>query len=291
VKEIELQNKPLLDLLKEKTGRKKMNLHEIWGVWDPLYCEKAHNSTHNWPSWVTEDIFENITQLLHLSTTFYFHDARMRRLRGSLLFNDIAVRMDQKAHRPAEIRPAALKYYVYSAHDTTIMALLENLGAYNGLNPAYASAVMFELHEKIPGHYTVETWYMNETWAASPPILLSVEGCGGGGGSNASKSGEEECNLQTFVQLAKKAAPTSEAEWYAKCGLTPAIVPKNGQVVSQAGTTVAVAMGILAGISLAAFLVTLMLYLKLKKTSNLKKIDILYRSDLGWKSSPQSWNQ
>lgn len=103
-----------------------------------------------------------------------------------LLLGEIANRFANKAKK--SIQPQSLKYYAYSAvsntplrysakghstcprvslvqsyveaylfqHDTTIIAQLENFGAYDGILPPYASALLYELHEKTPGKFTVE---------------------------------------------------------------------------------------------------------------------------------------
>jgi len=193
--------------------------------------------------------FRKSDRLSDLSTKFYYHDPRLQRFRGSLLFKEIAVRMDQKAHRPAEILPAELKYYVYSAHDTTMMALMENFGAYNGHLPEYASALLFELHEKQTGKFTVETWYVNETWPGNDPERLRVEDC---------DTDKEECTLEKFLTSANAHAPN---DWYAECGI---VTPSPGARSDQGLKIAAIVLGIAAGVFFLSFVATLVLYCRVK---------------------------
>jgi len=268
VKDIEAENADFLELLSNKTGWPNVDLDKVWDVWDPLNCERIHNDTHNWPDWVTEPLFEQLTDLMQLGTTFDFHDPKIQRFRGGPLFNDIAIRMDQKANRPGEIYPPQLKYYVYSAHDMTMAALLENLGAYTDQNahlPEYASAILFELHEKKPKVFTVETWYINETWTSYPPVRLIVEGCDDQGG---------ECSLENFV---KKATSNVPQDWFAECN---PVAPPNGTTTStptvtppcdsnQAAIIAAIVLGVTTLVFLLAFIVLLVLYCRLKKRNKI----------------------
>lgn len=53
---------------------------------------------------------------------------------------------------------AAFTFVIFSAHDTTLAALLSALGVFDGENPPYASSVVFELH-KNEGKYSVKSFY------------------------------------------------------------------------------------------------------------------------------------
>jgi len=273
VKEIEAQNKDFLEFLFNKTGLPQMTLDDVWDIWDPLNCERIYNSSHQWPDWMNETIFEKLTELMHLSTTFYYHNPKIQRLRGSLLFKDIATRLQQKATNSNLMKPE-LKYFVYSAHDTTITALLDNLGQYHGHLPEYASAVLFELHEKEKGKFTVETWYVNVTYPTGLPVPLTVKGCEG-----------EECSLEDFVKSASANAPESIDAWHDECfyndmnisttmnvssvSTTTPVAQPNCDNAKQPATIAAIVLGITTGVFLFAFLVTLFLFCRLKKRNKI----------------------
>ena len=43
------------------------------------------------------------------------------------------------------------KFFMYSAHDSTVACNLETLGLYNKISPPYASTVIYELHSTQEG--------------------------------------------------------------------------------------------------------------------------------------------
>lgn len=100
-KRVEAENDEFLNFLRNVTGLKLETLYDMRLVWDPLNVEvrpsgrlygphlscnlrfqRLHNLTHMWPGWVTEEIFDKIQSLFFTSTTFYFHDSRLQRLKG-----------------------------------------------------------------------------------------------------------------------------------------------------------------------------------------------------------------
>jgi hypothetical protein len=52
---------------------------------------------------------------------------------------------------------------IYSAHDITLVHVLNTLGVYNYLNPPYASALLFELRQAIDGKHYVTVYFINLT--------------------------------------------------------------------------------------------------------------------------------
>ena len=70
------------------------------------------------------------------------------------------------------------KVVAYSAHDTTLSALLNALQAYNMRPPPFASAILFEVYKQASADktsYFVKTFYRNST--VNPALPLSVLGC------------------------------------------------------------------------------------------------------------------
>jgi len=84
---------------------------------------------------------------------------------------------------------------------------MENYGAYDGKIPSYASALLYELHEKQPGKFTVEVWYVKDQ-GETPPTPVSIKGCGG-----------VVCDLDTFLSIARSHS-LPENDYYSACGLT-----------------------------------------------------------------------
>jgi hypothetical protein len=61
---------------------------------------------------------------------------------------------------PPRAEDAALRFKLYSAHDTTLVALLNGMGVCDGINPPYNSTVFFELYGPAgtddPSAYTLK---------------------------------------------------------------------------------------------------------------------------------------
>ncbi|XP_072463140.1 testicular acid phosphatase isoform X1 [Notamacropus eugenii] len=76
-----------------------------------------------------------------------------------------------------------LKMIMYSAHDSTLLALQGALGLYDGHHPPYAACLGFEFWkhlgkpepEEEEGNVTVSLFYRNDS--SRPPLTLEVLGC------------------------------------------------------------------------------------------------------------------
>lgn len=93
----------------------------------------------------------------------------MRRLRAAPILTEFVRNMNRTIAKPSEeeqqillqlLQTPAVKFYVYSGHDTTISAILDALGLYTGKIPGYASSLYLELHEDKSGKkYFVKLFY------------------------------------------------------------------------------------------------------------------------------------
>jgi hypothetical protein len=245
VKKINADNADFFKFLEINTGIKPMSLDQMWRIFDPLNCEKKHSHNHKWPTWMNDTLFEKITTIYNLSTTFYYATPELQRFRGGLLFNEIADRMKQKSRNLTT--PSRLKYYVYSAHDTTLIALMNNLGVYDGVAPSYANAIIVELYQN-GNDFLVEMFKMNSTANITYPF--AIPGC-------------NPCTLDTFLSLAETRRPKN---WWVDCGLRdPYADDQNMNVV----------VGILAAVAViffVMFLFVLILYLKLKQNDGHREL-------------------
>nr|CAD7568396.1 unnamed protein product [Timema californicum] len=82
--------------------------------------------------------------------------------------------------------------YIYSAHDSNVVDLLQGLDVFNGILVPYASAVMIELRSKSD-EYFITVSYKNNT--ETDPYLLQLPGC------------DTLCPLDSFVELTKPIIP------------------------------------------------------------------------------------
>lgn len=72
-----------------------------------------------------------------------------------VLFSEVLNRMKQVAEKRLDIRQ---KFYAYSAHDTSIAAILVAFDIRPETFPSYASLVLLELHENEKNEFYVKVF-------------------------------------------------------------------------------------------------------------------------------------
>ncbi|KHJ97819.1 hypothetical protein OESDEN_02198 [Oesophagostomum dentatum] len=115
------------------------------------------------------------------------------------LLKDIIERFSKKKNGLLGEKP---KLYAYSAHDTTLAAMLSTLGIYPAEFPRYASAVLLELHKK-EGKFVIEIYHKNMTDVDDVYRYL-IPDC------------PIPCTLESLQSTVEKYLPD---DWKSECGL------------------------------------------------------------------------
>ncbi|TSY13802.1 Lysosomal acid phosphatase [Bagarius yarrelli] len=191
-----------LEMVKNKTGLKSTSLGTMWSIYDTLFCEKMHGLSL--PAWVTPDVMETLKLLKNFGFQilfgFYKREEKCR-LQGGILLDQIIKNLSAAATSSLNQQQ---KMIMYSAHDTTIVALQEALNVYNGLQPPYASCHIFELHQDNNGSFYVAMFYHNDSSVAET-YYLTLPGCA------------QLCPLQDFIRLTRSVIPT---DWHKECQIS-----------------------------------------------------------------------
>ncbi|KAK6742869.1 hypothetical protein RB195_010248 [Necator americanus] len=116
------------------------------------------------------------------------------------LLKDIVERFLAKTSGALGDKP---KLYAYSAHDTTLAAVLSTLGIYPTEFPKYASAVLLELHG-VGGQFVVEIYHKNMT-DVDDVYRYVIPDC------------PDPCTLDALRSTVQKYLPT---DWTEECGLS-----------------------------------------------------------------------
>ncbi|ROI83820.1 Lysosomal acid phosphatase [Anabarilius grahami] len=189
--------KSFIEMVREKTGVKTVSVDSVWTVYDTLFCESKHKKVL--PDWATPDVMETLKVLNDFSYQIMFgvyERTEKSRLQGGLLLDQIIKNISAASHNEQKS-----KMIVYSAHDTTIVALQEALDVFSGLQPPYASCHLIELHqEQTDGMFSVEMFYRNDS--AVEPYAVSLPNC------------SQHCPLQKFVDLTRDVIPQ---DWNKEC--------------------------------------------------------------------------
>ncbi|GMS89103.1 hypothetical protein PENTCL1PPCAC_11278 [Pristionchus entomophagus] len=211
--QVQRENEHLLKFLADRTGIIDLKLKTIWTVFDALNAEYCHNSTHKWPTWMNGSLWDSIVRVYDDSSRLSFHTDVLRRLRGGPLVQEILGRFTQKKEGKMERR----KMYAYSAHDTTLAAILATFGIFPTRFPLYATAIAIEMHQRGDEYFVevrregrgggereVQMYHKNVT-DGEDTFKHEMEGC------------PSPCTLDT---LKKAMSPYAPADWSEECGLT-----------------------------------------------------------------------
>lgn len=200
----EKENKDFYAWLGHHTGVDHEDLRNIWEIGDTLLIEKTHNLTL--PPWLNNTVYEKIRSLVDYQWSYRFKTKQMERLKGGPLLGEFLENMEDKIKVNSS---NTYKMYMYSAHDSTVAALLRVLQVFNGVSPPYAAMVIMELHQNTSGQNFVKLYYKNSTTDSDAIQDVSIPNC------------DNECPLQKFIALNKPMTPTP-SEWLQECGLSPA---------------------------------------------------------------------
>ncbi|XP_027967124.1 lysosomal acid phosphatase isoform X1 [Eumetopias jubatus] len=193
-----IQNAQFLDMVANETGLTDVTLETVWNVYDTLFCEQTHGLVL--PPWASPRTMQRLSQLKDFSFRFLFgiyEQAEKARLQGGVLLAQIRKNLTLMA-----TSSQLPKLLVYSAHDTTLVALQMALDVYNGEQAPYASCHIFELYQEDNGNFSVEMYFRNESNKAPWPLVLP--GCA------------HRCPLQDFLHLTEPVVPK---DWQQECQL------------------------------------------------------------------------
>ncbi|KAJ8413117.1 hypothetical protein AAFF_G00106990 [Aldrovandia affinis] len=186
-----------LEMLQNKTGLKNITLDSAWSLYDTLLCEATHKMPQ--PSWVNQEVMETLEKINDFSYQILFglyKKIEKSRVQGGVLLGQILKNITQFAV-PIDRK---LKMMVYSAHDTTIIALQSALYLFNGRQPPYASCHIFELLQEDDGSFSVAMYFRNDTTKDPYPLVL--------------RNCTQYCPLQDFVRHTKPVIPEN---WEEEC--------------------------------------------------------------------------
>nr|XP_028557695.1 testicular acid phosphatase isoform X2 [Podarcis muralis] len=208
------------------TGLKEeqLTLRGLWRVHDSLFCQVgilhhitaspqfASNHTFLWcfflslqkthnltlPSWATPQVLATLSEMeaFNVEAHVGMHASQEKaRFTGGILLGAILSNFSKVV-----CRDLPLKMIMYSAHDSTLIALQGALGVYNGPPPPYAACHGFEFYQESNNSFSVSMFYRNES--SHQPHTLSLPDC------------PTPCPLPLFIHLTKAVVPL---DWDAEC--------------------------------------------------------------------------
>ncbi|BES92556.1 acid) phosphatase [Nesidiocoris tenuis] len=190
----------MTDHLVRHTGNRFFNLDFYMELYTTYFIEE--NRDLELPKWVRKVYPWPMVEPTVLSFVVPTWTTDMKRLRGGPFvkevienfWNKITMKLDQPNQNIS----------MYSAHDTTISAVLNTMGIFNWKQPPFASMVLFELRKTQSGDRNVLIWYKNST--NDNPWLLKVPGC------------DAACPLTKLERILKPVIPEN---WADECNNVP----------------------------------------------------------------------
>ncbi|VDN05220.1 unnamed protein product [Thelazia callipaeda] len=181
----------------EKICKESVSLHDLWGPVDAFYCEKLHG----FQIAVNDALYEQLTQINNKVQNFengldlkpydgidFKHE--IGKIRGGSVLWSMLNHFDLKLHclQPKNRGTAHCKwmenlnYYAYSAHDTTLAALMCTLDAkFKILNsneyPRYSSSMLFELWDTKNGPALKAYYHRNFTQTELEDVTSLLDHC------------------------------------------------------------------------------------------------------------------
>ncbi|XP_053149584.1 lysosomal acid phosphatase-like [Hemicordylus capensis] len=195
------QNMQFLKMVANMTGIQEISLESVWSIYDTLFCENTHKLPL--PKWATPAVMTRLKELKDFGYEFIFglhKRVDKARLQGGVLLSQIRTRLIRATNTSV---PQRFKMLMYSAHDTTLVALQMALDVYNGKQPPYASCQIFELYQEDDGNFSVEMSFRNES--GKEPYPLQLPHC------------EQRCPLLKFLQLTE---PVISQDWEKECQIS-----------------------------------------------------------------------
>nr|XP_025705214.1 testicular acid phosphatase [Callorhinus ursinus] len=213
-------------------------LRRAWKVLDTLMCQQAHGLPL--PSWASPNVLRTLAQISALDIGAHVgppRAAEKAQLTGGILLDAILANFSrvQRLGLP-------LKMVMYSAHDSTLLALQGALGLYDGHTPPYAACLGFEFRRRLgdpdedAGNVTISLFYRNDSTGL--PLPLSLPGC------------PRACPLGRFRQLTAPARPPAHG---VPCHGSPEPATPAATVVPLLAGAVAVLAVLSTGLGLLAW--------------------------------------
>ncbi|KAI1711902.1 histidine phosphatase superfamily (branch 2) domain-containing protein [Ditylenchus destructor] len=213
-REIQRENRLFFDYVSQQTG-KNFSLVNINELNDVTYIEMLYNLTQ--PSWVTESVVNQIQNLTQKANEFFYGIAKpyvpeLVRIRGGNLLKAIVDTMNQKIRCRRRFNRfleecqwiRQLKYYAYSAHDTTLGALLSTFGDEQGVVPGglphYTASIAIELWNTTDFGPAVKIFYHSAFNQDYRLITDLTKGC---------PAGQQYCPLDIFERRSRRFMPVN----------------------------------------------------------------------------------
>eukprot|EP00037_Helgoeca_nana_P018591 m.177656 g.177656 ORF g.177656 m.177656 type:complete len:490 (-) comp24497_c0_seq2:323-1792(-) len=233
------------------SGLPQLDIATLWQVVDTLFCRSQHNVTiFPWAAADNNHVLDYLMELESWSMYSEFNSSLARKLTGGNMISELV----KNAHAMFDPTTNVLnlttvgggrKLMLYSAHDTTVAALISALDPNRfGMtaSPPYASAMIVEMWaDQSLGSAFFRLRFQNHTSTTTPNNLtitdLVLPGC------------TADCPVETFARLLSDVTP---ANWTNACKIQHDGVASHSVGTTSASVVVVVVVALLALVAVGA---------------------------------------
>lgn len=196
----------LYQYVANKTGL-GADMYSVTKAFDCVRCEKLNGLDS--PAWATPEKYQEMGDVLSNRLNFFYKSNKAQRLRAGPILNDFKTNMDKVVNAKPEENPK--KVFIYGSHDFKIASVLSAIGEPQPVYPAFAAAIMLELH-KVGDKNIVRALYLNQTtnWPYTA-IKLKLPNC-----VKAGSAQNDECTFENFVNSIADLTPV---DWRTECSI------------------------------------------------------------------------
>lgn len=172
IADINKRNHDLYSYLSRNTGKHVNSMTELEYVYSTLKIESDNNFTL--PNW-TDKVFPNkLKPLAEFAFALPCYTKEMAKLKVGPLFHEIREHIENKTN--VTIGAGHPKFFIYSAHDTTIANVLKGLDLFEAHAPPFSATILFELYESNDKrqHY-LNIFYKNSSNGVAK--MMKLNGC------------------------------------------------------------------------------------------------------------------
>jgi acid phosphatase len=167
--------RPRLAHWSQATGVEITDIYQLKSLGDTLFIDRLYHVPL--PPGLSEEDVQTIIDAGHWAFVAGYEPEQIGRSTGHELLKAVAAYIED-----ASRRKTALKYVLFSAHDTTLLSQMSVLGAPLKVVPGYASRLNFSLFQSERGDYSVKINFNDRP--------VAIPGCGA-----------DSCSLPQFLSL------------------------------------------------------------------------------------------
>lgn len=194
--------KKTLTILTQKLGIKVDSLGLVLVLFDTWQIEKSQN--YKLPSWITEQILNDLSEMVNLYSTIQNDSPIIHRLRAGNFLGDLKKYFIQSTKSSNSEQP--VKLITYATHDTMVGAFMSTLKIFNKVRVPYGAALLFELLASPDNNqHFVSIKYWNDTYV-NEQHKLTLPFC----------KSEQLCKLDQFLNYIERFIPI---DWESECSL------------------------------------------------------------------------